>query len=363
MSVAGEAVLRQRAEVSREAFGRLADGSTVEIVRLRSAEGFVCSVITFGAAIQEIRAPDRNGRFADVVLGHDDLDGYVASRMFFGATVGRVSNRIANGAFTLDGVVHHVAPNDGPNALHGGHEGFDRRNWTIVETGETPEPFVTLALASSDGDQNFPGRLDSRVTFRLSGPREVSILFEATTDRPTIAALTNHTYFDLGGEGDILDHQLRIEADRFLAVDPVLIPMGDPRPVAGTPFDFREPRAIGEHIRRSDEQILTARGYDHNFCLRGGVSAAPRLAARVEHRASGRVLELHTDQPGVQFYSGNFLDGTVGGKNKRIYRQGDGFCLEPQSWPDAANRPDFPPVRLDPGRPYRHHSMFRFSVH
>ena len=351
-----------RAGVAREPFGRLPDGAPVEMLRLSGADGFAVSVITFGAAIQAILAPDRDGRMGDVVLGHDSLDGYLASRDFFGATIGRVANRIAGGAFTLDGVEYDIGRNDGPNALHGGADGFDRRNWTVAAVGEVPEPFVTLALASPDGDGGFPGVLDARVTYRLSGPGTLSMLFEATGDRPTLCALTNHSYFDLGCAGDILGHRLTVAADAFLPVDADLIPAGAPHPVAGTPFDFRNPRGVGERIREADEQFLLTRGYDHNFCLSGGAAPEPRLAARVEHLESGRVLELHTDQPGVQFYSGNFLDGRVRGKRNRLYRQGDAFCIEPQNWPNAANRPDFPSVRLDPGAAYRHHSLYRFSV-
>lgn len=350
--------------VTREDFGRLADGTAVDRVTLRGARGFELAVITFGAAVQALRVPDRDGRCADVVLGHDTLAPYVAGRHFFGATVGRYANRIAGGRFDLDGRRIELPCNDGPNSLHGGPDGFDRRCWRIAALDDGAAA-VTLAHVSADGDGGFPGRLEARVTYALTGDTAFSITFEAVTDGATVVNLTHHGFFNLagvtGGE-DVLGHRLRIAADRFLATDATGIPTGAPLAVSGTPFDFTAPRPIGERIRDGHEQLRLRRGYDHNFCVGDGAVAAPRAVARVEHPPSGRVMTLATDQPGLQFYSGNFLDGSVAGKGGRLCRQSDALCLEPQTWPDAPNRPDFPSPRLDPGATYRHVSVFEFST-
>lgn len=351
--------------VSRDVFGVLPDGRAVERITLRGEAGFAVSIITWGGAVQALWAQDRNGQCDDVVLGHDALEPYLARRDFFGATVGRNANRIAGAAFTLDGVRHGLDANDGRNTLHGGADGFDRALWSVENIDCDPAPSLTLGHTSPDGEGGFPGALTARVHFRLTGPQELTIAFEATTDRPTIVSLTHHGYFNLGGAvagGDILDHELTLFADRYLPVDASLIPLGAPAGVADTPFDFRAPRAIGAAIRTDDEQLRRAHGYDHCFVLGDEVAVAPRLAARVVHPDSGRALDLITDQPGLQFYSGNFLDGSSGGKAGRLYRQSDAFCLEPQAWPDAPNRPDYPSTRLDPGKTYRHSTTFRFHT-
>jgi aldose 1-epimerase len=355
----------QTQKVSREIFGHLPDGPAIEMVRLRGDNGFEVHVITYGAALQSIFVPDRAGRFADVVLGRDDLAGYLAVRRFLGATIGRYANRIANGSFELDGRRFQLPSNDGANALHGGLAGFDRKPWTITAMGENPAPFVTLSYVSPDGEEGYPGTLRTEITYRISGGVELALEFSAVTDKPTIVNLTNHSFFNLAGvesAGDILDHHLTIAADSYLPVSPAGIPLGPPHPVDATPFDFRSRHRVGARLRDADEQIHIRKGYDHNFCLRGGVAGEPRLAARVEDPLSGRVLELLTDQPGVQFYSGNFLDGTVTGKYGRVHRQYDALCLEPQRFPDTPNRPDFPSARLDPGQTYRHTSVYRFSA-
>ena len=351
--------------VIRDIFGTLADGRPVERVRLMGGEGFELAIITYGAAVQALYVPDRSGRLADIVLGHDTIAPYVTDRRYFGAAIGRYANRIAGGAFPLDGATYRVPVNDGPNSLHGGLHGFDRKLWTIDAVSDDPVPSVTLSHVSADGEEGYPGTLHVRLTYALVGARELSMSFEATTDKPTIVNLTHHGYFNLGGVeagGDVLDHVLTIPADSYLPVDASAIPLGAPAPVAGTPFDFRSPQPIGARIRQTHEQLRLGRGYDHNFCLDRGRTDGPRLAARVEHPASGRVMELLTDQPGLQFYSGNFLDGTALGKYDRLHRQSDAFCLEPQVWPDAPNRPDFPSARLDPGQTYRHLSVYRFSA-
>lgn len=350
------------AKASREMFGTLPDGAAVERVRLRGDGGFETSIITFGATLQALLVPDRHGVIGDVVLGHDDLAGYAGARKFFGATVGRFANRIAGARFDLDGAVVRLAANNGPHALHGGLAGFDCRLWQITALDEGASPAVTLAYHSADGEEGYPGALDVRLTYRISGPGELSLAFEATTDRPTVINLTNHSFFNLEGVGadeTILRHRLNIPADHFLATDATAIPLpGPPRRVAGTPFDFREVHEIGSRIRTAEEQLQRGRGYDHTFCLAPG--EGPQLAARLAAPRSGRVMELHTDQPGVQLYSGNYLDGSVAGKSGRLYRQSDAVCLEPQAWPDAPNRPDFPSARLEPGQTYRHRTLYRF---
>lgn len=349
--------------LSRDLFGTMPDGRAVERVVLRGAEGFEASIISFGAALQALITPDADGICEDIVLGRDDLAGYLAERRMFGATVGRYANRIANARFTLDGEEIQLAANNTVNALHGGPEGFDRRLWQISDVDEGAEPGVTLVYSSAHGEEGYPGRLDVQLAYRLTGPLELSLDFTATTDRPTIVNLTNHSFFNLDGvacEHGILDHRLTVAADRFVAIDATAIPLPEPpRSVEGTPFDFRQATPIGARIRQDDEQVRRGRGYDHTFCLDNGGELRP--AARLESPRTGRILELSTDQPGVQVYSGNFLDGTIRGKRGRLHRQSDAICLEPQIWPNAPNRPDFPNPRLDPGGVYRHRTVYRFS--
>ena len=348
--------------IAREVFGTMPDGRPVERVSLRAANGFEARIMTYGAALQSLIVPDAQGRCDDVMLGHDDLAGYLGKRRFFGATVGRYANRIANARFVLDGEVVELAANDGPHALHGGLDGFDRQLWQIADIEGGAEPSVTFAYVSADGEQEYPARLDVRVTYRLTGPAELSLGFTARADRPTVVNLTNHSYFNLEGAAsgaDILDHRLTVAADRFLAIDPGAIPLPEPpRAVAGTPFDFRTASNVGARIRHDDAQLRHGRGYDHNFCL--GAVRELRFAARLEAPRSGRILELSSDQPGLQVYSGNYLDGSIQGKRGRLYRQSDGICLEPQIWPDAPNRPDFPGARLAPDNVYRHNTVYRF---
>ena len=348
--------------VARDVFGTLPDGRAVERVVLRGEAGFEARIITFGAAIQALIVPDAEGHCDDIVLGYDDLDGYLRERRFFGATVGRYANRIANGRFEIDHEVLQLATNNGPNALHGGPNGFDRKLWQVADIGDAPEPFVTLGYVSTDGEENYPGRLDVRLTYRITGPAELSFAFEAQTDRQTVVNLTNHSFFNLEGATsgrDILDHRLTLFAEHFLAIDPTAIPLPEPpRAVAGTPFDFCRASAIGARIRSDDQQLRHGKGYDHNFCLPNDRKL--KLAARVEAPRSGRLLELLTDQPGVQFYSGNYLDGSIVGKQRRLYRQSDALCLEPQVWPNSPNRRDFPSPRIAPGETYHHHSVYRF---
>jgi len=350
-------------QLSKDLFGTLPDGRAVERVVLRGAEGFEARIISFGAALQALIAPDASGACDDIVLGYDDLAGYLAERRFFGATIGRYANRIANARFALDGEEVQLAANNGANALHGGLDGFDRKLWQITDMQNGAEPQATLAYTSAHGEEGYPGRLDVQLTYRLTGPSELSLNFTAKTDRPTVVNLTNHSFFHLDGvaaDHGVLDHRLTVIADRFVAIDPAAIPLPEPpRSVAGTPMDFRRAMPIGARIRHGDQQLWHGRGYDHTFCLDGG--GVLRSAARLESPRSGRILELLTDQPGLQAYSGNYLDGTIRGKRGRLYRQSDAVCLEPQIWPNAPNRPDFPSARLDPGDVYRHNTVYRFS--
>jgi aldose 1-epimerase len=349
--------------VTRDIFGHLPDGTAVERISLRT-DGFEARIITWGATLQALLVPDRHGDLADVVLGFDDLADYTVPRRNYGVTVGRYANRIADARFDLEGARIALAANEAPNALHGGVENFSRKVWTITATEDGATPAVTLALHSPDADEGFPGALDVSATYRISGPGELTIDYSASTSRPTVVSLTNHSFFNLDGAaagGDILDHRLSVAADAFLAIDEARIPLpGPPRGVAGTPFDFREPHDVGARIHAASEQLRRGRGYDHNFCLRPAGDV--RLAARMEAPQSGRVMELHTDQPGLQVYSGNYLDGTLTGKYGRLHRQHDALCLEPQNWPDAPNRPDFPSARLDPGATYRNHTLYRFTA-
>jgi aldose 1-epimerase len=350
--------------IARAPFGVMPDGTQVERVTLHGADGFEADIINFGATLHALKVADRAGRSEDILLGNDDLGGYLAQRRFFGATVGRYANRIAGACFMLDGHAVQLDANNGANMLHGGNDGFDRKLWRIVEIDEGPEPAVVLSCTSADGEGGFPGQVEVRAIYRLSGPSEVSLTYEAVTDRPTVVNLTNHAFFNLNGARsgmDILDHRLMISADHFLAVDVSAIPLaGPPRTVEGTPFDFRKPMPIGARIRDQDEQLQRGRGYDHNYCLPPGYEV--RLAARLESPRTGRALDLLTDQPGLQLYSGNFLDGSYAGKGDLLYRQSDAVCLEPHAWPDTPNRPDFPSARLDPGQVYRRTMVYRFGL-
>jgi aldose 1-epimerase len=350
-------------EAKRSEFGRLADGRAVAAVTLANSRGMSATLISLGAAIQTVVVPDREGRMADVALGHAEVEAYVAQPQYVGATCGRVANRIARGRFTLDGIDYQVPPNNGANALHGGPGGFDKLLWDVAEVGRD---FVLFRLVSPDGDQGFPGTVEATARYSLGESNTLQVEYRATTDLPTLVSLTNHAYWNLAGEGapeTAMGHLLTIPADHYLPTDPGAIPTGEFRPVAGTPFDFRTPMAVGARVRdAADAQIRIGRGYDHNWVVARDIAAEPRLLARVEEPGCGRVLELLSNQPGLQFYSGNFLDGTSVGKSGRLYRQGDAIVLEPQMFPDTPNRPEFGSVRLDPGETYRNLIQFRFST-
>ena len=354
------------ATVSRTRAGTLADGTAIEAITLTNARGVSARILTYGATLQSLIAPDRAGRRADVLLGYDDLASYVARPNYFGVTVGRYANRIGGGSFVLDGRRFQLPLNDKTNSLHGGTTGFDKVAWRVVSVRNGPVARVVLAHRSPDGDAGYPGTLDVTTTYTLDERGDLGILFDATTDRPTVVNMTNHAIFDLGGEGSpagATGHRLTIPARAITPVDERLVPTGVLQPVAGTVFDFRNPRTVADGIRDGrDAQIRFGHGYDHNFALDKGLTATPALAARLEDPASGRVLEVLTTEPGVQFYTGNFLDGSFVGKGGHLYRMGDGIALEPQKFPDAPNKPAFVSARVDPGRPYRHHMIYRLSV-
>lgn len=349
--------------MSRERFGTLPDGRIVEAVTLAGRSGLSARIITYGASLQSLVVPDREGRLKDVTLGHSTLDDYLTRPQYFGSTVGRVANRIAAGRFSLDGKEYRLPLNNGANTLHGGHEGFDKILWDIVaEEGSS----VTLRHVSPHGDQGFPGTLSATARYAIEERDTLSVEYRATTDRPTIVNLSNHVYWNLAGEGSAdgaMGHLLTIPALHYLPTDQGAIPTGEFRPVEGTPFDFREARKIGERVRDgADDQIRIGKGYDHAWAIGRSVAAEPRLLARLEDPVSGRVLETWSNQPSIQFYSGNFLDSTSSGKSNRLYRMGDAVALEPQMFPDTPNRPEFGSVRLAPGEEYRNIIIWRFSA-
>ncbi|WOF42907.1 galactose mutarotase [Sphingopyxis indica] len=364
--VAGLCPAAHAAEVKREIAGTLADGTQVSAITLTADNGISATVLSYGATLQKLLAPDSNGKIADVLLGYDELSDYVEHPNYFGVTVGRYANRIAGGRFTLDGKTYQLPLNDGRNSLHGGDHGFDKTAWDVVSTKSGPTASVVLRHVSPDGDSGYPGRVVATVTYTLDEAGNLGIAFEAKTDKPTVINMTNHAIFDMAGEGSgngAMGQMLTIPASHFTPVDANLIPTGELRPVEGSVFDFRQARRVADGLRDgTDQQIVYGRGYDHNFALDKGVTARPELAARLEDPASGRVLEVLTTEPGVQFYSGNFLDGTLIGKQGHLYRMGDGIALEPQKFPDAPNHPDFVSARVDPGKPYRHVMIYRLST-
>ena len=355
------------ATAKREPFGKLPDGTTVESVVLTGTNGVSARIMTLGATLQSLSGPDRSGKIADVTLGYDDAASYVTHPNFWGQTVGRYANRIAGGRFTLDGKTYQLPLNDKTNSLHGGTTGFDKRVWQIVDVSDAGGiAKVALRMVSPAGDQGYPGTLTVTTTYSLDDRGELTIDFDATTDAPTIVNLTNHALFNLAGEGapgGVLTHRFMVAAHRYTPVNDALIPTGELRPVAGTPFDFTSPRVLDEVVRDGrDPQIVIGRGIDHNFVLDAGRTAEPKLAVRLEDVGSGRVLEVLIDQPGIQVYTGNFLDGTLVGKSRHVYRMGDGIALEPQVFPNTPNQPAFGSARVDPGKAYHHRMIYRLSV-
>jgi aldose 1-epimerase len=354
----------RRAHVERRTTATLVDGKPIEVFTLTNANGVQVTAMTYGAIIMSWRVPDRAGQLADIVLGYDDPAAYVKNNSpYFGAVVGRYGNRIANARFVLDGRTYNLAANNGPNHLHGGTRGFDKVLWRgeVTKGGKTAG--VTFSRTSPDGEEGYPGSLRARVTYALNDNNELSVSYDATTDKATPVNLTQHTYFNLAGQGtgDILTHELRINADRYTPVDSGLIPTGELAPVDKTPFDFRQPTAIGARIRSEHPQMTIGRGYDHNWVLARSTPALS-LAADVYEPTTGRTLHVRTTEPGVQFYTGNFLDGSITGKDGRVYRERYGFCLETQHFPDSPNHPSFPSTTLRPGQRYRSQTVFATGV-
>jgi aldose 1-epimerase len=349
--------------IEKKSFGRTPGGQAVDLFTLSREGAPTVAVTNYGAYVVSILAPDRDGELADVVLGYPDLAGYLGDTASLGPVVGRYANRIARGEFTLGGKRYTLAVNNGPNHLHGGIEGFSKKIWSPRVVSGPDGEALELTYVSPDGEEGYPGTLTVSVVYSLTGDGGLRLDYSATTDAETVLNLTNHAYFNLAGEGsgNILGHELRVEADAFTVVDDTLIPTGEIRPVEGTPLDFRKPVAIGARIDVAYPQLQAGGGYDNNFVLRGPTGEL-RLAARVHEPGSGRVLEVLTTEPGVQLYTGNFLDGTIVGKSGRPYGKRTGFCLETQHYPDSPNRPEFPSVVLAPGDRYTQTTVFRFGT-
>jgi aldose 1-epimerase len=344
---------------AQKPWGKTPEGEEVTLYTLRNAKGMEMTVTNYGGRVVTLKAPDRAGQMADVTLGFDSLDGYLKENPFFGALAGRYGNRIAKGRFTLDGVEYKLAVNNGANSLHGGIKGFDKKVWSAKQDGQK----IEMRYVSRDGEEGYPGTMTTVVTYTLTDDNEFRIDYIITTDKNTVKNVTNHAYFNLAGqgEGDILGHQVTLYADRYTPVDEGLIPTGELRPVAGTPFDFRQPHAIGERIDANDEQIRFGKGYDHNYVLNGEAGSLHPVAKVVEPK-SGRVMEVSSTEPGVQFNTGNFLDGSLTGKGGKVYKHRYGFCLETQHFPDSPNKPNFPSVVLKPGERYQSTTIYKFST-
>jgi aldose 1-epimerase len=352
----------ENTSIERAPFGTLADGTEIERFTLRNG-GVEVEASSYGGVILAVRVPDREGTPGDVVLGFDRLQAYVDDRAYFGALIGRYANRIGGARFSLDGREHRLPANDGANHLHGGPNGFHKVAWAAETFREDGDVGVRLAYTSADGEEGYPGTLRAAVTYRLTAEGTLRIDYAARTDQPTPVSLTQHTYFNLSGDAatEVTGHLLQLDADAITPVDAGLIPTGERAPVEGTPFDFRTPAAIGGRIEDADPRLRQAGGYDHNFVL-AEEAGTLRRAARVVEPRSGRVLEVHTTEPGLQFYSGNYLDGTVTGKGAVAYRWRSGFCLEPQRFPDSPNQPSFPSPILRPGEEYTSRTEYRFGV-
>lgn len=350
--------------IEKRDFGKMPDGTPVFEYTLTNAKNMSVGVINYGGIITSIKVPDRDGKVDNVVLGFRNIDDYVSKNPYFGTITGRYANRIGNAKFTLDGTEYKLAVNNGPNSLHGGAKGFDKKIWAVKELPGEGKVGLELSYLSPDGEEGYPGNLAVTVNYTLTDDNEFRIDYTATTDKPTVVNLTSHSYFNLAGNGSgtVLDHKLQLNADKFTPVDATLIPTGKLQDVAGTPFDFREPQVIGDRIRQADEQLVYGRGYDHNWVLNRSDDSSLVLAAKLHDPATGRVMEIHTTEPGIQFYAGNFLDGTLVGSSGGMYRQGDGLCLETQHFPDSPNKPDFPSTVLKPGETYKTTTVHRFMT-
>ena len=348
--------------VSKARFGKLAKGTSVDIYTLRNSKGMEARIMTYGGILVSLKVPDRDGKLGDVVLGHDDPASYESNNSpYFGALIGRYGNRIAAGKFTLEGKNYSATVNNSPNMLHGGNKGFDKVIWKVKEIKNPEGPSIELTYVSKDGEEGFPGKLNVTAVYTLTEDNSLKIEFTATTDKTTVVNLTAHSYFNLAGKGNILDDSVYINADKFTPVNTNLIPTGELKPVDGTPFDFRTPTKVGARIEQVDEQIKFGNGYDHNWVLNkkpGEMS----VAARVSDPTTGRTLEVSTTEPGVQFYTGNFLDGTQIGKGGWKYQFRNGLCFEPQHFPDSPNQPNFPSTTLKPGETYHNTIVYKFTA-
>lgn len=344
-------------------FGEMPDGTKVKKFTLKNEAGMEVDVITYGGIITRWTAPDKQGNYEDIVLGFDRLEQYLDGSPYFGALIGRYGNRIAKGKFSLDGETYTLATNDGNNHLHGGEKGFDKVIWNAIPKNTGAGATLELTYTSEDGEEGYPGKLDVKVTYTLTNENELDIQYEAVTDKPTVVNLTQHSYFNLSGQlsKPVLDHEIYLNADTYLPVDGGLIPTGEFREVAGTPFDFKEPKSIAEEIEADNEQLDLGGGYDHCWVLNEGEEDFG-LAASAYHPNTGRLLEVYTNEPGIQFYSGNFLDGTLPAKDGGVYGKRSGFCLETQHYPDSPNQANFPSVRLNPGETYSTRTMFKLST-
>jgi aldose 1-epimerase len=350
--------------MTRSAFGTLPDGQAVEAFTFRNANGMEVQAITYGGIITSLKVPDRTGTIADVVLGYDTLQGYLDKSPFFGCIVGRYGNRIAKGTFTIDGQAYTLPINNGENHLHGGPQGFDKKNWTAEPFEGADGAGVVFTHTSPDGDMGYPGTLNVKVTYTLTSDNTLRFDYEATTDKATHVNLTQHTYFNLAGagSGDILGHEVEMTADRYTPVDKGLIPTGQLAPVEGTPFDFRKPTTIGARIGDDHPQLAAGGGYDHNFVFVATKGSGLERVVRVYEPTTGRTMDVSTTQPGTQFYTGNFLDGTITGKGGKVYQKRAGFCLETQHFPDSPNKPAFPSTVLRPGEVYAHSTAYTFGA-
>lgn len=351
------------AKVSVAPFGAMPDGTPISQYTLVNSQGMTMKVINYGGIITHLIAPDRTNTFEDVVLGYDSLSDYLKSSPYFGALIGRYGNRIAKGKFTLDGKTYRLGQNNGPNNLHGGPKGFDQRVWTIDEHAVDNGAALKLTYLSRDMEEGYPGNVQAEVIYHLTDSNELKINYRATTDKKTIINLTQHTYFNLSGDTkrDILGHELMINADQFIPVDKTLIPTGELKSVSETPFDFKTPVAIGSRIDKDDQQLKFGGGYDHCWVLKDAGDSL-KAASTLHDPASGRVMSVYTTEPGIQFYSGNFLDGSITGKYGVVYKKGYGLCLETEHYPDSPNQKNFPPVILNPGEVYKTQTTYRFTV-